>query len=74
MTTETLWITRERVTVLHIKGLLEGLQQGGALDYAEVRILALPAGGFFEVPGGKVFREIDLPAEGILILGDESGG
>lgn len=79
--TMSVWITRERTTLNHVKGLLEALNQQGLLDYGEVRIIALTEGAAFEIPagfrlsdnsvlGGGIVREIDLPAEGLLVLPD----
>jgi hypothetical protein len=82
-TTSTVWITRDRVTVQHVRGLLTALEQGGLLDYGEVRIIAMgegsavavPAG--FRAPGGTVLPggmiyEARLPAEGLLFVADET--
>ena len=39
--TQAVWFTRQRTTLRHLRGLLEGLERQGALDYAEVRIMTV---------------------------------
>ncbi len=48
--TTTVWVTRERVTVKHIRGLLQRLDGEQALDYSEVRIVLVTNEGFVTTP------------------------
>ena len=66
--TEAVWITRPRIAVRHVRGLLQLLEQENALDFAEVNILLVPEGQLLKYKG-RVFREDQLPAQGILIVG-----
>jgi hypothetical protein len=85
-TTQTLWITRQVTTVRHIRGLLEGLQAAGALDYAEVKIMAVDdergvlvprkaissiADQIVELAGDVLITAENLPPEGILWVAEE---
>jgi hypothetical protein len=68
--TVTVWITRERVTVKHIRGLLEGLEGEQALDYSEVRILVVSDDAAVTTPWG-VFTVDTLPPQGLLFVSDD---
>lgn len=68
--TTTVWITRERVTVKHIRGLLQGLEEDQALDYSEVRILVVPDEAAVTTPWG-VFTVKSLPPQGLLFVSDD---
>lgn len=80
-TTEAVWITRERTTVRHLRGVLEMLEGAEALQYTEVRIIAVGPGAGIEIPPGfsvrssvttgRVVSEEQLPAEGILMLSED---
>ena len=69
--TEAVWVTRPRVSVAHIRGLLEGLEQEGALAYASLRIIVLQPGEGGEV-FGRVIPEEMLPAQGVLVTPEGS--
>lgn len=68
------WIIRERTTLAHIRGVLLGLEEQGAVDLAEVRIVTVDEGravsapaGVFGGTGADVLITVDnLPPEGIL--------
>lgn len=87
-TTQTIWITRQVTTVRHIRGLLEGLEAAGALDFAEVKIMAVDdergvvvpreavasiADGDVELAGDVLVTADNLPPEGILWVAEERG-
>ena len=67
----SVWVTRETITVRHVRGALDALEKGGMVPYGEVRIVMLREGDGFTAPNGNVIREADLPAQGILIIADE---
>jgi hypothetical protein len=79
--TRVIWITRQRVTVRHVRGLLDGLDQLEALAMAEVDIRTVseadayvlepgpwrfPGGGVAE--SGYVFTSDNLPVQGVLLV------
>lgn len=68
--TEVTWVTRERTTVRHVRGLLEGLEKLGALDYAEVRILTVSDEQAVDV-WGQVVTVNNLPPQGLLFSRDD---
>jgi hypothetical protein len=85
-TTQTLWITRQVTTVRHIRGLLAGLEAADALDFAEVKIIAVDdergamvprqavssiAGKSVEPSGDVLITAGNLPPEGILWVADD---
>jgi hypothetical protein len=67
-TTQAVWITRQRTTVRHIRGLLQQLEAANALDYATVKIFAVEDDRAVELPGGGVVSQDNLPPQGILIV------
>ncbi|MBF6131611.1 hypothetical protein IU501_01145 [Nocardia otitidiscaviarum] len=79
--TAGVWITREMVTVKHLRGILEQLESNDdVLEYTQIRIMALPnnLSAGVEIPGqtspdGKplILTDENLPAQGILLLGDD---
>ena len=86
-TTQTVWFTRELVTVRHLRGLIEGLDQVGALDHAEVKIVAIPPDGIARLPkelvtsigdhevspeGDLLLTYDNLPVQGILWAANEA--
>ena len=73
-TTETVWITRERITLRHLRGLIEGLEASEALDYTTIRIMVVANEGLAQgVRFGRfVITEDNLPAEGMLIVGEDN--
>jgi len=68
MTTHATWITRQRTTVRHIRGLLDSLEAAGALEYAEVTIMAVDDQRGVTLASGQLLTQDNLPAEGILML------
>lgn len=79
--TQTVWITRQATTMLHVKGLLQALEQLGLLDYGEVRIMAMAEGDAIEIPpgfrlpddtvlAGGAIMESALPPQGLLLVPD----
>ncbi len=70
MTIQTVWVTRERTTVGHIRGLLVGLEQAGALDLAEVRVMTLGDTTGVTLPNGMVFTQDNLPVQGFLFVAE----
>jgi hypothetical protein len=82
--TKVVWVCRDRVTTMHIKGLVVGLEQLGALDYAEIHILPvsedrgvhMPPGNWrgpdgSPIAGGYVFTLDTLPPHGLLFVGSD---
>lgn len=70
------------ISPAHIDGLKMAIDQAGALAAAELRILAVPEGSAIDLPDGPwtfpdgkvvdsggIVHEINLPAEGILVVG-----
>lgn len=51
--TTAVWVCRDRVTPLHIKGLTMLLEQQGALDYAEIHILPVSEERGVHLPAGR---------------------
>jgi hypothetical protein len=72
--TRTVWVTRQRTTVRHIRGLLEGLETANALDFAEVKIMTLEDGAVVTLPGGHVLTQDNLPPEGLLLYAEAPDG
>ncbi|MEV4209641.1 type II toxin-antitoxin system death-on-curing family toxin [Nocardia salmonicida] len=76
--TAATWITREKVTMKHLRGLLQGLtSHGEVLDYTQVRIMAVPndlsagvtlPGEMFGRDEDLVVNDENLPPEGILLF------
>jgi hypothetical protein len=64
--TRAIWITRRLTTVRHIRGLAQGLEEAGALDYAQVEIVSIDDSRGAELPDGRVITIDTLPAEGVL--------
>jgi hypothetical protein len=50
--TRIAWVFRQRITPLHVKGLLDGLKQVKALDYAELLILTVSEDRAVQLPVG----------------------
>lgn len=82
--TTRVWVTRDKVTTRHLRGLLQALEADGALDYDTVQIMTLRDGqpeavvldDQFRVngqrlPAGSIMWET-LPPEGLLAVPDES--
>jgi hypothetical protein len=78
--TSAVWITRETTTVRHLRGLLEQLESNEALDYAQVKIVAVPGdmSGGVQIPGEylssgqpALFTDADLPPQGLLLFSDD---
>ena len=67
--TETVWITRPRIAVRHIRGLLQALEGVNALDYAEVKIMVVDKTHVVEFRGRRLTHN-NLPAEGVLFVGE----
>ena len=66
-TYDFLWITRDRISVAHVTALSQSLEDLGGLDASAVRIICLRPGDGFTDPNGNVYREEELPAQGLLI-------
>src|SRR5215213_5521255 len=59
-----IWITRERTTVRHLRGLVQQLDAADALPLSEIRILAIPEDDSrgVRVRNGAVWTYDTLPA------------
>ena len=80
--TQLVWVCRDRVTPMHIRGLLMALEQIGAVDFAEILILPvsedkgvhMPSGDWRQpdgtrVDGNHVFTLDTLPPQGLMFYG-----
>ena len=80
-TTQFTWVTRDNIVTRHVRGLLQGLEEMNALDYSQIRIIAITEDSAaymppapYTMPDGKVVESggtaityDTLPAQGLLL-------
>jgi hypothetical protein len=69
-TTQAIWITYQETTVRQLRALVKSLDEANALDYAQVKIMAVDDESALVLPNGQVLAVDNLPAQGILIVLD----
>ena len=68
--TLAVWITHSETNLSLVRGMVTELENAGALDLAQVRILAVTPGQTAVDVLGKVYLAEDIPASGILVLAE----
>jgi len=65
---ETIWYTREHITVRHIMAVVGRLERAGAALLDDVRVVVVGDEGVMG-PDGRTLTERALPPEGLLVMG-----